>query len=100
MKLTQVIFGATRRIMSGKHGNKNFYKGRGVRNAGVPTKWGGYRFIQKKIPQYVVPDLTGCKLKPYVAYQAVYEKVPPMTADLLDSEIRENIDLIHHKEIP
>ena len=27
MHITKIVFGATRRIMSGKHGNKNFYKG-------------------------------------------------------------------------
>lgn len=27
MHLTKIAFGATRRVMTGKHGNKNFYKG-------------------------------------------------------------------------
>ena len=27
MHITKIVFGATRRVMTGKHGNKNFYKG-------------------------------------------------------------------------
>ena len=30
---------------------------------------GGYIGQKEKAPDYVVPDLTGFKLKPYVAYQ-------------------------------
>ena len=27
MHISRAVFGATRRVMTGKHGNKNFYKG-------------------------------------------------------------------------
>ncbi|PFX16332.1 39S ribosomal protein L41-B, mitochondrial [Stylophora pistillata] len=50
--------GATRRVMTGKMGNNNFYKGRGVRNPGFHTRRAGYIIAQRKVPQFVVPDLT------------------------------------------
>ena len=30
MHLNNILFGATRRVMTGKHGNKNFYKGKKI----------------------------------------------------------------------
>ena len=50
---------------SSKRGNKNFYKGRGGNKYGVPGPKGG--FIQRGYPQMSVPDMTGFKLKAYVA---------------------------------
>ncbi|XP_055607001.1 39S ribosomal protein L41, mitochondrial [Uranotaenia lowii] len=42
---------------------------RGVRDTGV-TRNGQYLEIEEKIPQLVVPNLEGCKFKPYVSYRA------------------------------
>ncbi|XP_055545196.1 39S ribosomal protein L41, mitochondrial [Wyeomyia smithii] len=42
---------------------------RGVRDTGV-TQNGKYIEIAEKIPEIVVPNLEGCKLKPYVSYRA------------------------------
>ncbi|XP_066921033.1 large ribosomal subunit protein mL41A-like [Clytia hemisphaerica] len=100
MHLTRAIFGATRRVMTGKHGNKNFYKGRGVRNHGFPTKHGGYKIVQKKVSEFIVPDLTGFEMKPYVSYRVPLIKEPAMTAERLYQEIKSNIDIIKHREVP
>ncbi|XP_057302145.1 39S ribosomal protein L41-A, mitochondrial-like [Hydractinia symbiolongicarpus] len=100
MQLSKILFGATRRVMTGKHGNKNFYKGRGVRNPGFHTKWGGYKIVQKKVPEFIVPDLSGFEMKPYVSYRTPQVKTPIMTADRLVQEIKNNIDIINYKEIP
>lgn len=42
---------------------------RGVRDTGIKVD-GEYIEIPEKIPELIVPDLTGCKLKPYVSYKA------------------------------
>ncbi|XP_017866128.1 PREDICTED: 39S ribosomal protein L41, mitochondrial [Drosophila arizonae] len=42
---------------------------RGVRDTGITIN-GQYVEIPEKIPEIIVPDLTGCKLKPYVSYKA------------------------------
>ncbi|EAT36239.1 AAEL011666-PA [Aedes aegypti] len=42
---------------------------RGVRDTGV-TRDGKYHEIAEKIPELIVPNLDGCKFKPYVSYRA------------------------------
>ncbi|KAH8252996.1 hypothetical protein KR032_003057 [Drosophila birchii] len=42
---------------------------RGVRETGIVVD-GEYVEVPEKIPELIVPDLTGCKLKPYVSYKA------------------------------
>ncbi|XP_073848874.1 mitochondrial ribosomal protein L41 [Musca autumnalis] len=42
---------------------------RGVRDTGVYVN-GKYVEIPEKIPELIVPDLEGCKLRPYVSYKA------------------------------
>ncbi|XP_068148182.1 large ribosomal subunit protein mL41 [Drosophila tropicalis] len=42
---------------------------RGVRDTGMIVN-GQFVEIPEKIPEIIVPDLTGCKLKPYVSYKA------------------------------
>lgn len=41
---------------------------RGVKDTGY-TFQGVYHEVPEKIPQLIVPDLTGCTLKPYVSYK-------------------------------
>lgn len=41
---------------------------RGVRDTGINFN-GKYVEIPEKIPELIVPDLTGCKFKPYVTYK-------------------------------
>ncbi|KAL9965287.1 hypothetical protein ACROYT_G029062 [Oculina patagonica] len=92
--------GATRGVMTGKRGNKNFYKGRGVRNPGFHTRKGGYMIVQKKIPEFIVPDLTGFELKPYVSYKAPKTAIPEPTPESLLESIKENIHLLKYRETP
>ncbi|XP_001360637.2 39S ribosomal protein L41, mitochondrial [Drosophila pseudoobscura] len=42
---------------------------RGVRDTGILVD-GKFVEIPEKIPEIIVPDLTDCKLKPYVSYKA------------------------------
>lgn len=42
---------------------------RGVRDTGY-TLAGKYIEVPEKIPEIIVPDLTGCQLKPYVSYKS------------------------------
>lgn len=49
---------------------------RGVRDTGY-TVDGAFVEVKEKIPELIVPDLTGCQLKPYVSYK---------TPDVVQSE--------------
>ncbi|XP_022802158.1 39S ribosomal protein L41, mitochondrial-like [Stylophora pistillata] len=55
---------------------------------------------QRKVPQFVVPDLTGFELKPYVSMKAPKTSSPELTAEDLLKNIKENIHLIKYREIP
>lgn len=70
-----------------KRGPRSHNKGRGAKKLGVLT--GGRKFILLKemVPQFVVPNLEGFKLKPYVSYHAPEGSEPPMTAKQLFSEV-------------
>lgn len=61
-----------------KHGPRNYYKGNRARSLGRHTTKGKYIIDWKeKVPEYVVPDLKGCDLKPYVSHRTPLIKVPP-----------------------
>jgi Mitochondrial ribosomal protein L27 len=64
-----------RLTLTTKRAHKGFYKGKGCRNEGRINSKG--RFIVNKLKQLelVVPDLTGFKLKPYIASSA--SRFPP-----------------------
>jgi large subunit ribosomal protein L41 len=53
---------------------------RGVRDTGVVIN-GRFREVPELIPQLIVPDLTGCKFKPYVTY-----KTPEVVQSKLTSQ--------------
>ncbi|KAK3241801.1 hypothetical protein CYMTET_48462 [Cymbomonas tetramitiformis] len=55
------------KVLNSKRGNKNFYKGKRVPPVGRHTRKGGYQLIGWKLPEYVVPDLTNCELKPFMS---------------------------------
>ncbi|KAK9833988.1 hypothetical protein WJX81_000994 [Elliptochloris bilobata] len=55
--------------LTSKQGNKNYYKGKGVQSTGHHTKLGHYQVTEAKRPKYMVPDLTGFTLKPYIAWE-------------------------------
>ncbi|XP_039170714.1 39S ribosomal protein L41, mitochondrial-like [Eucalyptus grandis] len=54
-------------ILSSKRAPRNYYKGKNCKPTGFHTHKGGYVLLQEKLPNYVVPDLTDFKLKPYVS---------------------------------
>mmetsp|Transcript_13478 Transcript_13478/g.34962 ORF Transcript_13478/g.34962 Transcript_13478/m.34962 type:complete len:92 (-) Transcript_13478:34-309(-) len=62
-----------------KNGPRDFYKGKGAAAPGHHTRKGGYTMLSWKLPKYMVPDLTGFELKPYVDPSAVRPnaKTPP-----------------------
>lgn len=64
---------------------------RGVRDTGYLLD-GQYVEVPEKIPQLVVPDLTGFKLKPYVSYK---------TPDVIQSEFtsQDLFDAVYSKKI-
>uniref|UniRef100_A0A0D6R898 Uncharacterized protein n=2 Tax=Araucariaceae TaxID=25664 RepID=A0A0D6R898_ARACU len=55
-------------ILTSKKGPRGYYKGKNCKSTGFHTRKGGYVLMEEKLPHYVVPDLTGFKLKPYVAH--------------------------------
>ncbi|KAI9188161.1 hypothetical protein H9P43_002552 [Blastocladiella emersonii ATCC 22665] len=73
--------GASRKPLTPKGGNKNFYKGTGTGSMGefIGGRW-HFRVNPAKVRQFVVPDLTGFKLKPYVSW-AVPQEPYMVTAD-------------------
>ncbi|KAJ3065460.1 hypothetical protein HDU98_011188 [Podochytrium sp. JEL0797] len=54
------------RILTSKLGNKNFYKGKGSGPMGRWTAKGNYVLEPFRFRQYMIPDLQGCQLTPYV----------------------------------
>ncbi len=57
-----IIRGATRRPLTGKHGNKNYYKGTGSGSMGFFTKKGHFIPVEAKRRIFVAPSLEGCKV--------------------------------------
>ncbi|RZC06731.1 hypothetical protein D0Y65_014269 [Glycine soja] len=54
-------------ILSSKRAPRGYYKGKNCKPTGFHTRKGGYVVMQEKLPNYVVPDLSDFKLKPYVS---------------------------------
>ncbi|KAL0026333.1 hypothetical protein WJX77_012672 [Trebouxia sp. C0004] len=52
--------------LNSKRGPRTFYKGKGAEPTGHHTRKGGYQIMKGKLPEYIVPDLKGFALKPYV----------------------------------
>ncbi|GFO07995.1 39S ribosomal protein l41, mitochondrial [Plakobranchus ocellatus] len=54
---------------------------------------GEYIHVPEMVPEFVVPDLTGFELKPYVSYRAKEIKQAPLTPkDIFNSVYAENIE--------
>ncbi|KFV49263.1 hypothetical protein N328_09614, partial [Gavia stellata] len=70
-----------------KRGPRSYNKGRGAKKLGVLTSNKKFILIKEMVPQFVVPDLEGFKLKPYVSYRAPEGSEPPMTAKQLFTEV-------------
>eukprot|EP00055_Hartaetosiga_balthica_P004314 m.11127 g.11127 ORF g.11127 m.11127 type:complete len:89 (-) comp3779_c3_seq1:199-465(-) len=75
-----VLRGARRGAMTAKRANKNFYKGRGAKSTGFISRKGTFIPDPYKRVHFVVPNLEGCEMKPYVSYKAplTIGKVPTM----------------------
>ncbi len=59
---------AKRLPLSTKHVRKGFYKGKGATKQGTfRGKAGRFVLDQERMLEIVVPDMTGFKLKPYIA---------------------------------
>lgn len=61
-------------ILTAKRGPRNYYKGKNCKPTGFHTRKGGYVLVQEKLPNFVVPELTGFQLKPYVSQCARQSK--------------------------
>ncbi|NXS63761.1 RM41 protein, partial [Brachypteracias leptosomus] len=72
---------------TGKRGPRTHCKGREARRPGVLTRSGKFLLVKQMVPQFIVPDLQGFKLKPYVSYRAPEGSEPPMTAKQLFTEV-------------
>ncbi|KAL5722042.1 hypothetical protein ACHQM5_005610 [Ranunculus cassubicifolius] len=68
-------------ILSSKRAPREYYKGKNCKPTGFHTRKGGYVVVQEKLPNYVVPDLTDFKLKPYVSQVARMAKTTEATAE-------------------
>ncbi|KAI3920085.1 hypothetical protein MKW98_001341 [Papaver atlanticum] len=66
-------------ILSSKRAPKDYNKGKNCKPTGFHTRKGGYVVVDEKLPNYVVPDLTDFKLKPYVSQCAVEVKTTEAT---------------------
>ncbi|XP_015734141.1 39S ribosomal protein L41, mitochondrial [Coturnix japonica] len=70
-----------------KRGPRSYNKGRGAKKMGVLTRNGKFILIKQMVPQFVVPDLAGFKLKPYVSYRAPAGTEPALTARRIFDEL-------------
>ncbi|XP_012510204.1 PREDICTED: 39S ribosomal protein L41, mitochondrial [Propithecus coquereli] len=76
-----VVRGADRMSQwTSKRGPRTFCKGRGAKRTGVFASGWKFVHIKEKVPEFVVPDLAGFKLKPYVSYRAPAGADAPLTA--------------------
>ncbi|MCJ8747018.1 hypothetical protein PDJAM_G00148470 [Pangasius djambal] len=69
-----------------KRGPRTFYKSRGAMPAGVLTSSRKFFPVREMIPEFVVPNLQGFKLKAYVSYRSPPGSEQPMTAENLFSQ--------------
>ncbi|KAM4761271.1 large ribosomal subunit protein mL41 [Cyanocitta cristata] len=90
--LTQLVRGLVRgadRVspFTSKRGPRSHNKGRGAKKLGVLTRNKKFLLVKEMVPEFVVPDLTGFKLRPYVSYRAKEGSEPPVTAKQLFDEL-------------
>ncbi|KAF3820862.1 large ribosomal subunit protein mL41 [Mirounga angustirostris] len=82
-----VVRGADRMSRwTSKRGPRTFYKGRGAKGTGVHGRDGKFVQIKEMVPELVVPELAGFRLKPYVNYRAPAGADTPLTARQLFRE--------------
>eukprot|EP01129_Flabellula_baltica_P007692 TRINITY_DN3006_c0_g1_i1.p1 TRINITY_DN3006_c0_g1~~TRINITY_DN3006_c0_g1_i1.p1 ORF type:complete len:150 (-),score=49.35 TRINITY_DN3006_c0_g1_i1:20-469(-) len=92
-----------RGIQTPKRGNRLNYKGYGAPTMGKHTSKGRFKIMVSRIPEIVVPDLSDCDLKPYVANNTPKVKVaPPTVPEINLDEIEVDIlDIVapQHKKL-
>ncbi|XP_038638294.1 39S ribosomal protein L41, mitochondrial [Scyliorhinus canicula] len=72
--------------LTSKRGPRSFYRSRGAKPAGIITSSGKFLKIRTMVPEFIVPNLEGFKLKPYVSYKAPRGTEQPLTAKKLFTE--------------
>ncbi|KAM6965500.1 large ribosomal subunit protein mL41 [Aplochiton taeniatus] len=70
-----------------KRGSRTHYKSRGARPTGILTSSRKFIPVQAMIPQFVVPNLDGFKLRPYVSYRTPAGTEPVVTPESLFNEV-------------
>ncbi|NXS12310.1 RM41 protein, partial [Neodrepanis coruscans] len=96
--LTQLARGLVRGAdrlspFTSKRGPRSYNRGRGARRPGVLTSNKKFVLLREMVPEFVVPDLTGFKLRPYVSYRAPEGSEPPATArQLFDQLVAPHIE--------
>ncbi|KAK7164392.1 hypothetical protein R3I94_002944 [Phoxinus phoxinus] len=70
-----------------KRGPRTFYKSRGARPTGIITSSRKFIPVQAMVPEFVVPNLEGFSLKPYVSYKTPAGTEEPMTPEKLFSQV-------------
>ncbi|XP_051492527.1 39S ribosomal protein L41, mitochondrial [Apus apus] len=70
-----------------KRGPRSHNKGRGAKKLGVLTSSRKFILVKEMVPEFVVPNLEGFKLKPYVSYRAPEGSEPPVTAQQLFTQL-------------
>jgi large subunit ribosomal protein L41 len=93
---TAVLLGATKRPLTPKHGNKNYYKGRGSGATGVHRR-DNFIIQEHKQRTFVVPNLQAFPLTPYVSPQA--ERPLPNSHTLL-SYFKDTINPVDNLALP
>ncbi|VFV34602.1 39S ribosomal protein L41, mitochondrial [Panthera pardus] len=82
-----VVRGADRMSRwTSKRGPRTFYKSRGTKGTGVHARDGKFVQVKEMVPELVVPELAGFKLKPYVNYRVPAGTDVPLTAEQLFRE--------------
>ena len=64
--LERFLKGATRRVLTGKTGPRCYYKGKRCTPAGFLTNKSYFLIDRNRLHEFIVPDLSGFPLKPYV----------------------------------
>ncbi|KAG9472555.1 large ribosomal subunit protein mL41 [Eleutherodactylus coqui] len=81
------VRGSNRMVeITGKMGPRGFNKGRGAKRVGYLTRFRKFVKVKEMVPEFVVPDLSGFKLRPYVSCRAPEGTEEQMTAKKLFME--------------
>lgn len=70
-----------------KRGSRTHNKGRGARPTGLRLSSRKFLPIRAMIPEFMVPNLEGFNLKPYVSYRSPRGTLPPVTPQSVFAEV-------------